>query len=241
MMRATAFLAFVCLLLVWGCTEGDKKPEQGKETAATPAKTAPEEKEQAPAGQAKEEVVQTPTEKAEATGETQESEEGEEMTQESKEVEVGVMETDFGKIVIEFYPDLAPKTVARIKELINKEHYDGLIFHRIVPGFCIQGGDPTGTGSGGTGVKIPGEFTKTPYVDGSVGMARTQDPDSNDCQFFITLGRTANLDNQYTLFGKVIEGLDVVHKIEKVETMNSRPANDVHIKSFKLEMRKLDK
>ena len=111
----------------------------------------------------------------------------------------------------------------------------------MVPGFCIQGGDPTGTGRGGTGRKIPGEFTPTPYEDGSLGMARSRDPDSNDCQFFITLGRTPSLDNQYTLFGKVIEGLEVAHKIEKVPCEGpagmARPVEEVKIVSFKLERR----
>ena len=83
-----------------------------------------------------------------------------------------------------------------------------------------------------------GEFTNTPYKDGSLGMARTTDPNSNDCQFFITLARVAHLDNKYTLFGKVIEGLDVVHTIEKVPTNNSRPTKEVKIIKFRLEKRK---
>ncbi len=154
---------------------------------------------------------------------------------------VGVLKTNFGKMVIEFYPDLAPKTVKRIRQLIRKRFYDGLTFHRVVPGFVIQGGCPLGNGTGGTGQKIEAEFSKTPYKDGSVGMARAADPNSNDCQFFITLDRTSNLDNKYTLFGKVIEGLDVAHKIEKVPTDNSKPRNKVKIVSFRLEKRKAKK
>jgi cyclophilin family peptidyl-prolyl cis-trans isomerase len=163
------------------------------------------------------------------------------MSGQGAEKEVGVIESNFGKIVVEFHPHLAPKTVARIKELVTEGFYDGLIFHRIVPGFCVQGGDPTGTGSGGTGTKIPGEFTPTPFEDGSLGMARAQDPDSNDCQFFFTLGRVASLDNQYTLFGKVIEGLDVLHKMENVPLEGpqgmTRPKEDVRIEKFTLEKR----
>lgn len=154
--------------------------------------------------------------------------------------EVGVLETNFGTIVIRFYPDLAPKTVARIKELIKQGFYDGLTFHRIVPDFCIQGGDPTGTGRGGTGQNLPAEFTQTPFEDGSVGMARAQDPNSGDCQFFITLSRNdsvANLDNKYTLFGKVIEGLDIAHKIEKVECDSQKPKKQVSITRFHLNER----
>jgi cyclophilin family peptidyl-prolyl cis-trans isomerase len=163
------------------------------------------------------------------------------MSEQETGKEVGVIETNFGKIVVEFYPHLAPKTVARIKELAKEGFYDGLIFHRIVPGFCVQGGDPTGTGSGGTGTKIPGEFTDTPFEDGSLGMARSQDPNSNDCQFFFTLGRIAHLDNQYTLFGKVIEGLDVLHKMEKVPLEGpegmTKPKEVVKIEKFTLEKR----
>jgi cyclophilin family peptidyl-prolyl cis-trans isomerase len=152
---------------------------------------------------------------------------------------VGVLKTSLGTIVMEFYPELAPKTVKRIRQLIREGFYDGLTFHRVVPGFCIQGGCPVGNGTGGTGQKIEAEFTDTPYVDGSLGMARTADPNSNDCQFFITLDRVTHLDNKYTLFGKVVEGLDVVHKIEKVPADDrSKPKKEIKIISFRLEKRK---
>ncbi len=224
-MRMLLFvLPMFCLLLACGCTEAKEK-QPVAETPPPEEVTKPSQEEETPKGEGE-------TAKTEETAEPKEPE----------EVEVGVLETGFGKMVIEFYPDLAPKTVKRIKELIGKGFYDGLIFHRVVPGFCIQGGDPTGTGMGGTDETIPGEFTKTPFVDGSVGMARSQGkPDSNDCQFFITLGRADNLDNNYTLFGKVIEGLEVAHKIEKVETFQSRPTEKVKIISFRLEKRKTGK
>src|SRR5258707_2376125 len=89
-----------------------------------------------------------------------------------------------GRVVIALRPDLAPKHVARIKELVRKGFYDGLVFHRVIGGFMAQGGDPTGTGTGGSGVKMPAEFSKQPFVRGTVGMARAASPDSADSQFF---------------------------------------------------------
>jgi peptidylprolyl isomerase len=225
MSRLLLILPLVCMLFASGCSEAREEPGPA---APVQAKGTPEEKE--------------PAEPKEAQEEKKDVEEKKVEVKKPSEVEVGVLETKFGKMVIEFYPNLAPKTVKRIKELIGKGFYDGLIFHRVAPGFCIQGGDPTGTGRGGTGVNIPGEFSKEPFVEGSVGMARSNDPDSNDCQFFITLSRKSHLDGEYTLFCKVIEGMDVAHKIEKVPLKGgSVPKDDVHILSFRLEKRKLEK
>jgi peptidylprolyl isomerase len=100
-----------------------------------------------------------------------------------------------------------------MKELMEKGFYNGLSFWRVERGFCLQAGD---NGLGGTGQNIPDEFTRTPYEEGSVGMANTGAPNSSDCQFFITMRRVADLDNKYTLFGKVIEGMEVAHEMEKV-------------------------
>src|SRR5207344_424024 len=101
-----------------------------------------------------------------------------------------------GRVVIELRPDLAPKHVARIKELVRKGFYDGIVFHRVMDGFMAQGGDPTGTGTGGSGVKLPAEFSKQPFVRGTVGMARSQDPNSADSQFFICLAPAEILDGK---------------------------------------------
>ncbi|MDO8840335.1 MAG: peptidylprolyl isomerase [Parvibaculum sp.] len=128
-----------------------------------------------------------------------------------------IMEIPHGKVVIELRPDLAPKHVARIKELAREGFYDGIAFHRVIDGFMAQGGDPTGTGSGGSGKKIPAEFSKEPHVRGTCSMARTQDPNSADCQFFICFGDTAFLDGQYTVWGQVISGMDAVDKIKRGE------------------------
>ncbi|MFB3897416.1 MAG: peptidylprolyl isomerase [bacterium] len=130
------------------------------------------------------------------------------------------IETDKGKIVFEMYPDYAPKTVARITELIQQKFYDGLTFHRVVPGFVIQGGDPAGNGTGGSGVKLPAEFNSLKHKPGTVAMARAQDPNSADCQFYICLGTPSFLDGQYTVFGQVLEGQDVVEKIRVGDKMN---------------------
>jgi peptidylprolyl isomerase len=120
-----------------------------------------------------------------------------------------------GRVVIELRPDLAPKHVARIKELTRKGFYDGIVFHRVIDGFMAQGGDPTGTGTGGSGVKLPAEFSGEHFVRGTVGMARSNDPNSADSQFFICLAPAPFLDGKYTVWGRVIEGMDHVDHIKK--------------------------
>ena len=122
----------------------------------------------------------------------------------------------FGRITIELRPDIAPKHVAQIKKLISQHFYDGIVFHRVISGFMAQTGDPTGTGMGGS--KLPdlkAEFTATPFQRGTLGMARSSSPDSANSQFFICLGDASFLNNQYTVFGQVTAGLDVVDKIKK--------------------------
>ena len=126
-----------------------------------------------------------------------------------------VMEIPTGKVVIELRPDLAPKHVARIKELVRLGFYDGTVFHRVIDGFMAQGGDPTGTGTGGSGVKLRAEFTGEPFVRGVVGMARSASPDSADSQFFIMLGAAPSLDGRYTAIGRVVEGMEGVDRIKK--------------------------
>lgn len=118
-----------------------------------------------------------------------------------------------GRVVIELLPNLAPKHVARVKELTRQGFYNGLKFHRVIPGFMAQGGDPTGTGTGGSGQKIPAEFTSEPFARGVVGAARSADPNSADSQFFIMFDRTPSLDNNYTVWGRVISGMEFVDKI----------------------------
>jgi cyclophilin family peptidyl-prolyl cis-trans isomerase len=133
-----------------------------------------------------------------------------------------VMETSKGKVVIALRPDLAPGHVARVKELAKKGFYDGVIFHRVIKDFMAQTGDPTGTGTGGSELPdLKQEFTDTPYVRGTVGAARTSDPNSANSQFFITFGDASFLNGQYTVWGQVVEGMDVVDAINKGEP----PAN----------------
>ena len=120
-----------------------------------------------------------------------------------------------GRVVIELRPDLAPKHVARIKELARKGFYDGLVFHRVIDGFMAQTGDPLGNGTGGSGVKLPAEFSKQPFERGTVGMARAQDPNSADSQFFICFAPAPFLNGQYTVFGVVVDGMEHVDKIKK--------------------------
>lgn len=124
-----------------------------------------------------------------------------------------VLTTSKGVIKFKFYPNDAPKTVGRMIELMNKGFYNGLTFHRVVPGFVIQGGDPVGNGTGGSGQKLKAEFNDRKHVEGTVAMARAADPDSADSQFYISLGTHPHLDRSYTVFGQVTEGMDVARKI----------------------------
>ena len=126
-----------------------------------------------------------------------------------------VLELPAGKVTIELRPDLAPHHVARIKELVRKGFYDGTPFHRVIDGFMVQGGDPTGTGTGGSGTKLRAEFTGEPFVRGIVGMARSASPDSADSQFFIMLGSASSLDGHYTAVGRVLDGMEYVDRIKK--------------------------
>ena len=132
---------------------------------------------------------------------------------------VVTIETERGTIVFEMYPDVAPKTVARVSQLIEKGFYNGLTFHRVEPGFVIQGGDPKGDGSGGSGVNIPAEFNKKTHATGTVAMARAMDPNSADSQFYICLAPQPFLDGKYTVFGQVTKGLDVIQKIKVGDAM----------------------
>jgi len=122
--------------------------------------------------------------------------------------------TKFGKIVVKFFPDLAPLHVKNFIMLAEAGYYNGTPFHRVIPGFMIQGGDPTGSGAGGPGYTIPAEFSKTKkHLAGILSMARTSDPNSAGSQFFIMVAPSTHLDGQYSIFGEVVEGMDVVNKI----------------------------
>jgi peptidylprolyl isomerase len=138
-----------------------------------------------------------------------------------------VMTLKNGKVVIRLHPDWAPKHVAQIETLVKRGFYDGIVFHRVIPGFMAQTGDPTGTGEGGSDLpNLPAEFNKTHFKRGIVGMARTQDPNSANSQFFICFGDAGFLDGQYTAFGEVVSGMDVVDKIKAgTEANNGQVTN----------------
>ena len=124
-----------------------------------------------------------------------------------------LLETNKGQVEIKMLPELAPKHVARITELASNGFYDGIIFHRVIPGFMAQTGDPDGTGMGGSGQKLEAEFTDYEYRDGTVGMARSMNPNSGDSQFFICFEGCGHLTGQYTVWGQVERGMDTVRKI----------------------------
>ena len=123
-----------------------------------------------------------------------------------------------GKVVIKLYPDVAPKHVAQITMLAKEGFYDGIIFHRVIEGFMAQTGDPTGTGMGGSDLPdIRAEFSDEPFVRGTLGMARSQHPDSANSQFFICFEEASFLNGQYTVFGKVVEGMEYIDKVMRGE------------------------
>lgn len=125
------------------------------------------------------------------------------------------IELPTGRVVIAMRPDLAPNHVARIKELAREGFYDGVVFHRVIAGFMAQTGDPTGTGMGGSGKKLKAEFSKEKHVRGTASMARAQDPNSADSQFFICFAPAPFLDGKYTVWGQVVEGMEHVDEIKK--------------------------
>ena len=129
-----------------------------------------------------------------------------------------VLETTKGRVVIALRPDLAPGHVERIKTLARRGFYDGIVFHRVIDGFMAQTGCPKGTGTGGSDLPdLPAEFSKEPFVRGTLGMARSQDPNSASCQFFIMHKTSTSLDGQYSGFGQLVSGLEVVDKIVNVK------------------------
>jgi len=144
---------------------------------------------------------------------------------EQMEKMTAVIETSQGTIKFKFFAQDAPGHCNNFIALAQKGFYNGLIFHRVIQGFMIQGGCPQGKGTGGPGYKIKAEFNKNPHVDGTVSMARSNDPDSAGSQFFICDGKQSFLNGKYTAFGQVSEGLDVVHAIAQTKTgANDRPA-----------------
>jgi peptidylprolyl isomerase len=140
-----------------------------------------------------------------------------------------------GRVVIQLLPELAPKHVERVKLLCRKGFYDGTPFHRVIEGFMAQGGDPTGTGTGGSGLgNLPAEFTTTRrFLRGTVGAARSSSPNSADSQFFIMFAPAPNLDGQYTIWGQVVSGMELVDKIKRGSGGNgmvSGPDRIVHMR-----------
>ncbi len=148
-----------------------------------------------------------------------------------------IINTNFGKISFKTLPDLAPETVRNFEKLAREEFYDGTFFHRVIPGFMIQGGDPNTKGgekstwgTGGPGYSIKAEFSSRSHLRGIVSMARSQDPDSAGSQFFIVTADSTFLDRQYTVFGEVIEGIEVAEKIVNLQ----RDSNDCPLEEAKM-------
>ena len=163
-------------------------------------------------------------------------------TTDASDNEVAVIETTLGDIELELQNDIAPGHVKNFKDLAGKGFYDGTTFHRVIPGFMIQGGDPhtksddrSTHGMGGPGYTIKAEFSSTPHTRGVLSMARSQDPDSAGSQFFVVVKDSSFLDNQYTVFGRVTKGMEVVDKIVNVpRDSKDNPNEKVEMKSVKM-------
>lgn len=141
-----------------------------------------------------------------------------------------VIETKFGNIELSFLPDVAPNHVNNFIDLARKGFYNGTTFHRIIPGFMIQGGDPKGNGTGGPGYSVKAEFNDTKHVRGILSMARSAHPDSAGSQFFICVADAPHLNNQYTAFGKVVSGIEVVDKIVSQPRAGDKPNEKIEMK-----------
>ena len=152
---------------------------------------------------------------------------------------IAVLETAAGTMKFEFFPDKAPGHVKNFSDLAEKGFYDGTVFHRVIPGFMIQGGCPEGTGRGGPGYQIRAEFNDTPHVRGVLSMARAQDPDSAGSQFFVCHGDARFLDGQYTAFGRLIEGEETLDAIANAPCKpggeGSTPVEPVRIEKVRIE------
>jgi peptidyl-prolyl cis-trans isomerase B (cyclophilin B) len=159
-----------------------------------------------------------------------------EMKIDTNKIYIARIQTSAGPIVAELWPKKAPHTVNSFVFLAREGFYDGTIFHRVIPGFMLQGGDPEGKGTGGPGYHLKAEFNDTKHTRGVLSMARAADPDSAGSQFFIMHGDAPHLDNKYTAFGKVIEGMETVDKIARIPTdANDRPSRPPVIQSIKIE------
>jgi cyclophilin family peptidyl-prolyl cis-trans isomerase len=225
--------AVALAVAVTGCAPESVPTAEPPETNIA-AKTPPETKESTPA---------TPAPK---TGEEQEKAQTETAPKaKTTGKEVAVIETSQGRIVFEFLTDKAPKTVESFKKLAGRKFYDGTKFHRVIPGFMIQGGDPNSKnddksddGMGGPGFNLAAEFNDTKHVRGIVSMARASDPNSAGSQFFICVADSNFLDGQYTAFGRVIEGMDVADKIvELPRDANDNPDTPAIMKTVRIEKR----
>lgn len=210
---ALALLLSSCILLI-GC-----KKESIPET------TEPSESTSAPPSELKEEAIAPETtepSEVEDTGPPTE----EEIAAAKEADEVAVLDTTQGKIVIELHPDFAPVTVANFRKLIKRKYYDGVIFHRYIGDFMIQGGDPNGDGTGGPGYTIKDEFNERKHLTGTVAMAKTAAPNSAGSQFYICLAPAPHLNSGYTVFGQVIQGMDNVFKLRQGDKMTKVTLED---------------
>jgi len=210
--KQIVFLSFVFLLaaiVAVGCSRQKKQETASTKQDATRQRT------------------ETRQEKMENTTSDTNAEEMKAIEETKADSEVAVLETNQGTIVIGFFPDVAPKHVTRFKELVKEGFYDGILFHRVIPGFVVQAGDPNTKnpdfprekyGSGGSDKgNLPDEYNSRPHIRGTLSAASTPQPNSSNSQFFICVARIPHLDGKYTVYGQVIQGMDVVDRIVNTE------------------------
>lgn len=225
----SVFLALMLLLVAAGCNRGVISSDDGS-TNSTTTSTEP----------SAEPSVEPSVEPSEDVGDSDNENEENEEDEEMQYPQVTITMEDGSVMVAELYPEKAPNTVNNFISLVKSGFYDGLIFHRVIEGFMLQGGCPEGTGFGGPGYSIKGEFSSNGFeqndllhTPGVLSMARSQKPDSAGSQFFIMTSTSPHLDGDYAAFGKVIEGMDVAYKIETVQTdANDKPKTEQKIKSI---------
>lgn len=205
-----AFAALLVLALGVACTSSEEVPAPPAETAAATTPAAATTVAGTPDASGPAVTCQPPSGEAPEPDMTKSYESRPPMTIDTSKTYTAVVKTVRGNFKIELRPDLAPEHVNSFIFLAKEGFYDGVTFHRVLPGFVAQTGDPTGTGAGGPGYNVPAEFSSQPFVRGVVGMARAQDPDSAGSQWFVTYDEAPHLNGQYTVFGFVTEGMEVV-------------------------------
>jgi len=221
MLKSRVVAVILSILFLIGCSSVPKDKSEKKNQAETKEKVVEkvESNSEAKNNQAGEDQTKTTSQKVDNQTSKEAPKVMSNKKSEAKEYEKAIIKTVYGNIVFEFYKKDAPNTVDNFIKLTKQKFYNGLKFHRVVPGFVVQGGDPRGDGTGGPGYKIKAEFNSRSHLTGTVAMARSSHPDSAGSQFYICLAPQPSLDGQYTVFGQVRSGMEFVKQIKQGDIM----------------------